>query len=540
MRLVPVTLALLAALPCAQKDPLAPRFVDPDADGDGLSDFQETHKYGTDPARADSDGDGTPDGDWDERREYAYTVRTVVRVVPPVDVSAVDDHQDARVLAEGDGWVEIEAIHYPLGTAHEAITPDAKWRDDVKAWKRYLESTVTSRFDAKISRALLKEIEQAGVDVKTADDLTLAVAAARRLMERATFEDSFTTFLTDFQGKRAIVPPDLRDAVRRRETESGRSIEEQWERELFADGMFEHRVHGSCTSSAIYLCGGLRAAGIPARIVLSIPLVDANDPEQLAMVEQGIRHHRVREVALAGLRPLAGSWASHTFNEVMVGGRWRRLNYTRIGQPILDTGLYGLTTHVLTVRDWADARMGLTVGRRQELGLRDDVFRTQNPYRTLAVDDAFGPHVRIENPPFDPEAPLEEVELARAFWASSDERPGRLGLSGVDLETDRVHAFLAASLDGRDHEHADVVAFWDAAGKELRLQPDEGEAVPARAIRGFWSFRDQAAPNLYFLLAIDERDRARMPSGARYAIVPASPEDGPRFVAAQGLALTVP
>ena len=48
------------------------RFVAPDAsrdsDGDGLSDFDEIHKYLTDPAKKDSDGDGTPDGDWNERR----------------------------------------------------------------------------------------------------------------------------------------------------------------------------------------------------------------------------------------------------------------------------------------------------------------------------------------------------------------------------------------------------------------------------------------------------------------------------------------
>ena len=51
---------------------------DPDRDGDGLSDFHEQHKYLTDPDAVDSDGDGTPDGDWFERREYTYTVRSVV------------------------------------------------------------------------------------------------------------------------------------------------------------------------------------------------------------------------------------------------------------------------------------------------------------------------------------------------------------------------------------------------------------------------------------------------------------------------------
>lgn len=37
-----------------------------DTDGDGLSDFQEIHKYLTDPAKNDTDGDGVPDGDWND------------------------------------------------------------------------------------------------------------------------------------------------------------------------------------------------------------------------------------------------------------------------------------------------------------------------------------------------------------------------------------------------------------------------------------------------------------------------------------------
>ena len=68
-RLLPVLFLLAAAASAADKD----------SDGDGLTDLAERHKYGTDPARADSDGDGTPDGDWTERREHAYSVRLVVR-----------------------------------------------------------------------------------------------------------------------------------------------------------------------------------------------------------------------------------------------------------------------------------------------------------------------------------------------------------------------------------------------------------------------------------------------------------------------------
>ena len=59
-----------------------------DRDKDGLSDFAEIHKYRTDPKKADTDGDGVPDGDWLERREYQYTIRTVLQVMRPVTIRA--------------------------------------------------------------------------------------------------------------------------------------------------------------------------------------------------------------------------------------------------------------------------------------------------------------------------------------------------------------------------------------------------------------------------------------------------------------------
>ena len=99
--------------------------------------------------------------------------------------------------------------------------------------------------------------------------------------------------------------------------------------------MFANRTHGSCTSSAVFLTTALRALGIPTRMVLGIPMVDGNDPAQLAMVRDGIHHHRVRRDAAAGALGARG-YANHTFNEVFVGGRWVRLNYKTLGQNILD------------------------------------------------------------------------------------------------------------------------------------------------------------------------------------------------------------
>lgn len=75
--------------------------ADPDRDGDGLSDFAEKHRYFTNPDAADSDGDGKADGDWDERREYAYSIRTVAQVMRPVTVAALDARATATRSTRG-------------------------------------------------------------------------------------------------------------------------------------------------------------------------------------------------------------------------------------------------------------------------------------------------------------------------------------------------------------------------------------------------------------------------------------------------------
>jgi len=152
--LLTTTLLLVAAVQL----PEAP--ADVDSDHDGLSDFDEIHKYFTDPHNADTDGDGIPDGDWSERREYAYSVHAILRVLPPVNLAEMnDDYQDARVLEVRDDYVEIEVVCYPLNTNASAIGPDRDWRAHAAAMKTWLAPGPTSNWDA----ALQKEIDRKSV-----------------------------------------------------------------------------------------------------------------------------------------------------------------------------------------------------------------------------------------------------------------------------------------------------------------------------------------------------------------------------------------
>jgi hypothetical protein len=115
-----------------------------DTDDDGLSDFQEIHKYLTDPNNPDTDDDGISDGDWQERREYTYWVRSILRFMPPFDEDALnDDFQDANVLEQEDYYIEMEVIHYPFSTAEDSISANPNWQQDYAGMTEYLQPART-------------------------------------------------------------------------------------------------------------------------------------------------------------------------------------------------------------------------------------------------------------------------------------------------------------------------------------------------------------------------------------------------------------
>jgi hypothetical protein len=366
--------------------------ADRDGDGDGLSDFAEQHKYRTDPTKADSDGDGRADGEWNERREFTYSVRARVRVMKPA-AALRDDFQDARVLAETKTYLELEVIHYPLSSALSALRGDPAWqrRQRDAELARWLRPGLTSNADAELGRELRVALHKAGVVTAKLDDKTFVERVSAWLLKHAPVQRGFTTFYAAYQDGKPYVLPALAKVLEQETRGSGAAA--QWERELFAKSMFRNKARGTCTSTAIYLTGCLRALAIPTRIALTIPLVDASSPREVRLLER-LRHPKVRGATQSAARTLGRSWASHTLNEVYVGGRWWRLNYSRLGQPSLDPTYGGLATNVLRLHDWSDARIARTVGLRQALGQRSDAFGGSNPYSTTALSDRFGAHSR--------------------------------------------------------------------------------------------------------------------------------------------------
>jgi hypothetical protein len=128
----------------------------------------------------------------------------------------------------------------------------------------------------------------------------------------------------------------------------------------------------------------------------------------------------VRAEAWAGARSGKDSFASHTFCEVFVGGRWRRLNFTTLGQNVLERNYLGLMIHVQTFNDLSEANLATTWGERYAKGLRDDVFRHSNPYRLLEVSDHFGKYAKVPNPE------LTQVTITKAYWQEAKDAPAEI------------------------------------------------------------------------------------------------------------------
>ncbi len=537
MRLLPALVLGAATIQSATA-----QSADPDSDRDGLSDFQELHKYFTDPKKADSDGDGIQDGDWDERREHAYTVRSILQVMPPITRDVLcDDYQDARILEERPDYVELEVVHYPLNTVADAIVADPDWRRHVAAradLKPFLAPGITANWNPKMRDELVAALKADGIDAAKLDDRSLVEQASKWLFDHTRFADGFTTYCSTFEGGRGVergkarVLPGLEAAAERGKNASGLTIEEQWERELFAAGMWEHRIHGSCTSSAIFVDGCLRALGIPTRIVLCMPLVDGSDEREVGWLKTKLTHHAVARTVRRGIEPLGQSWANHTFNEVFVGGRWRRLNYSKLGQNVLDAGFFGLMTHLATFSDWSDGEMAKTWGLRQNSeGKERDVFGGSNPYSCVALSDRFGAHAQVDNP-----APPEHhvLTITRLQWWSSPQRTVEMRLDDPESAGHLVAHVAEVFPDEGREQYAD---FYADVAKEFVLRADGHDDVPVHATRGYWVKPPDDLHDFY--LRIEPRDVARVQIGVAYQLVALGSSDAPRrFAVADTVTIT--
>jgi hypothetical protein len=388
-----------------------------------------------------------------------YTIVTKVKIAEPFDVRAMNDEfQSARLLSESGGVGTFEITYRPYHV--QKITADPDWRRHDARMTDYLRPLPAANWNAELRKQIISDLREAGIDPDHLDDRTLVQQVSSWALSRTSYNNQFGLWMVRFDGAKASIPANLRPAFAREEP-AGMSDQEVFSRELYGAGMYRTKTHGACTSTSTYLATVLRALGIPTRIVLTVPAWDPNDPNQLKTLLSAIRVHRAQYIIKNSLADAHG-FVNHVFNEVWVGGKWVRLNYNRLGQPILDLNYEGLMTHVYTANDISEVPFAATWGARYATGAGPKLS-SENPYQLLSARDALAPGYTLINPPV---RVLDTVTVTAILKPDDPAIPAWLHVSGG---TDAVLAFKEWI---KDQNYIQMREFLTGAGRAFTLKAD--------------------------------------------------------------------
>jgi hypothetical protein len=286
----------------------------------------------------------------------------------------------------------------------------------------------------------------------------------------------------------------------------------------------------------VYQTTVLRALGIPTRMILCIPLADGSDAEQIAMIDRGITHNQVHCDAALGAISGGTGCASHTFCEAFVGGRWRRLNYTTLGQNVLERNYLGLMIKVHTFNDLSEARLAETWGARYAKGERKEPFIHSNPYRLLEVSDHFGKYATVSNSSADAE--LKEVTISKAYWADSPDAPEVVRKSGGGADFGGGFGLGIGDGSRRFFIHCDewfenagdylqYKLFMRRADRRFVLRAKDQPDMACEVSMNFFTHRSKGVCELE--VVIPSGEYSKMAFGVEYALEPVNDREGYRW-----------
>jgi hypothetical protein len=548
MRTLPAILVALAACTpplapssAAQPPPLAastaaaaPRLAtDVDSDSDGLSDYAELHEYFTDPHRRDTAGDGVSDGDWDRRRAFTYTISAILKIAKPADVAAMnDDYQDARVISEDADALTVEVVYYPQNDNREAIAEDPDWKRDDASMTADLAPSPTANWDGEMQKELLTDLAEDGIFPDRLTDRQLVERVSHWALKRARTTRAFSLWFVDVADGTPKVAPELRAAFDHEKPRPDTSDADMFADELLGSEMFRRKVHGTCTSSATYLATVLRALGIPTRIVVMIPPADPKDEAQVHALLGSIQLDAAAHAAVASaFEQMRGSFANHLFDEVFVGGRWRRLNYDVLGQNTLDAKYLGLMTHIATYRDVSEMNLPRTWGRRFALGENDaPQLSSSNPYMLVeSRGDHVGRFAHVDEPPAAAAAPPELTTVTVVDVLAPD-APSVPPFARGKAPSD-VLIRIAEWLPGQDYHQ--MRAFEGHAGHAFVLKSARHPDLHLE-LDGVKLSTGDGAFQVYGARVVAE-DRAKVATGAPYTLEPVNTSTTYRWTVKPGL-----
>ncbi len=438
-----------------------------DTDEDGLSDYDEYCKYCTDPAKADSDGDGVPDSDWNERREYTYTIRAVCEIRPPNQVDLMSDlYQDARRLDQPSHHQDstvVEVLIFPLATPHVVPQPypHLSFPEPI--------AVCTGRTLAfNYSPQMQQQVQAIVGDAKT------DVAAVEEIVGWIERETRVVNTLPEF-GYFHIKNGEI---IWDRHLGSAEEEQRLLQSNFYGDSMFKARAHGTCSSIATLQVTMLRAAGLPARLIQTLPLINRYEADPEPLVDR----MRRRIYAQGYEWGPGGGGANHMYTEVWLNSRWVRVDRSVGTGPMVGNKLF---VKVFSAADWNN----LYPARASS-----DWDNENRDFRTLDVADAEPRHASRFPPMF---------KLA----------VGKDALSVKRQADGRFQSVVAIHNAGTDRSPEFAVWFYagePAKGGRLLAQHAAGPIMPSDTWNeGTLPFELNAAEREVFVV-IDPKGRLKM------------------------------
>lgn len=284
-----------------------------DYDNDGLINREEILKYKTNPYKADSDSDGIIDYDLDERREFVYSVYALVKIRQPFDVEAMNDmYQDVEIVSEVDdrGYSTIKIIIYPY-TDIPLIPSTFPLRNLPEELLEYTKPGISTNYSPDMQVAVKEIVRFYDSDYEVVGKIISWIDSETQLAD-FPFQPEVFYFAYTKDGEVYLRnPPSL---------STTRMLDEL----LFANSMFEKRVHGTCCSTATLKCAMIKAAGVPCKIIQTLPLVFSHESQKEEYKNNMDKAWNDFFENQPVNKPV---WlASHCFLEVYLGDQWVRVD----------------------------------------------------------------------------------------------------------------------------------------------------------------------------------------------------------------------
>ena len=347
----------------------------PDTDGDGLTDYEEYCKYRTDPTLVDSDSDGIPDAEWSERREYTYSIRTVLELKLPWSLESMNDlFQDARLInSTQPGLQKVEVIIYPYASPvlYPTPYPNPSIRE---TFQDYISPTLDLNYSSQMQSEIHQILSGATNTLDVISKLLHEIGQMRLILPL------YPPFAYTYKNQGKLVVD--QEFFKTLDVEMTKEeITDILDTNYFGNSMFKRKQYGACVSRARLLASMLRAAGIPARISMAVPMIyyykDTGEWERLIknLGNESItgsfscqKPLMVNEVAVV----------AHAQVEVYLNNHWIRIGY-QLNEGPLFAATDKVFIKIIDSKDFTDVDFTKNWSPAQWI--------KERPYRTVELSD---------------------------------------------------------------------------------------------------------------------------------------------------------